>query len=295
MKKQERFKLVNAVLHQLKHSDVLKVLLKRKRGFVGLTLILAVLFMAVVAEIIAPYRYDEVDLSRRLQPPSERHFFGTDYLGRDVFSRVIYGARIALWVGLLVVLVEASIGVTLGILAGYYNGALDKIISALTDMLWAFPPIVLALAIVMVLGPGITNVAFAIAVVSWAPYTRVVRAKTQSLVNREFVIAARAIGESDVSIMFRYIIPNVLPTLIVLATLTVPSAILYATALSFLGFGAQPPTPDWGAMLSEARDYIFVAPWCALFPGLFITLTALSFNVLGDALRDVLDPKLRMG
>ncbi|MEM2020680.1 MAG: ABC transporter permease [Zestosphaera sp.] len=276
-------------------SEAVKLLIRHRRGVVGLVLLMIIAFMALTADIIAPRRFDEINTTLRLQPPSLRHLFGTDHLGRDVFSRVIYGARIALWVGMLVVLIEAGIGVTLGLISGYYSGFLDKVISAFTDMLWAFPPIILALAIVTILGPGLTNVVIAVAVVSWAPYTRIVRAKTQSLVSREFVMAARAIGESDLSIMFRYILPNTLVSIIVLATLTIPSAILYTTALSFLGFGAQPPTPDWGAMLNEGKDYIFSAPWNSVFPGFFITLTALSFNLLGDALRDVLDPKLRLG
>ncbi|MEM2004510.1 MAG: ABC transporter permease [Zestosphaera sp.] len=279
----------------IRRSETLKLFLKHGRGTAGLVLLSIIVFMALTAEFIAPTRYDEVDPSSRLQPPSLNHLFGTDHLGRDVFSRVVYGARIALWVGFLVVVIEAGIGVTLGLMAGYYGGPTDKLISAVADMMWAFPPIILALAIVAILGPGLTNVVVAVSVVSWAPYTRVVRAKTQSIVGREFVTAARAIGETDLSIMFRYVLPNTLMSVIVLATLTIPSAILYTTALSFLGFGAQPPTPDWGAMLNEGKDYIFKAPWNSIFPGLFITLTALSFNLLGDALRDVLDPKLRLG
>ncbi|MEM0015035.1 MAG: ABC transporter permease [Zestosphaera sp.] len=279
----------------IRRSETLKLFLKHGRGTAGLVLLSIIVFMALTAEFIAPTRYDEVDPSSRLQPPSLNHLFGTDHLGRDVFSRVVYGARIALWVGFLVVVIEAGIGVTLGLMAGYYGGPTDKLISAVADMMWAFPPIILALAIVAILGPGLTNVVVAVSVVSWAPYTRVVRAKTQSIVGREFITAARAIGETDLSIMFRYVLPNTLMSVIVLATLTIPSAILYTTALSFLGFGAQPPTPDWGAMLNEGKDYIFKAPWNSIFPGLFITLTALSFNLLGDALRDVLDPKLRLG
>jgi len=275
--------LISEKIKLLSNSEMLKLFLT----FIA--------FLALTADFIAPKRFDEIDPSSRLLPPSIKYFFGTDHLGRDIFSRVVYGARIALWVGLLVVLVEAGIGVPLGLLAGFYGGRIDKFISAITDLIWAFPPIILALAIVTILGPGLTNVVIAVAVVSWAPYTRVVRAKTLSIVSREFIIAARAIGESSLSIMLRYILPNILPPIIVLATLTIPSAILYTTALSFLGFGAQPPTPDWGLMLNEGRDYIFMAPWCCVFPGLFITLTALSFNLLGDALREVLDPKLRYG
>lgn len=287
--------LIKEKIKSFSESEGFRLFLRHKRGVAGLILLSFMLFIALTADFIAPKRFDEVDPSSRLLPPSTEHIFGTDHLGRDIFSRIVYGARIALWVGLLVVVIEAGIGVPLGLVAGYYGGSIDKFISAITDMLWAFPPIILALAIVTILGPGLTNVVIAVSLVSWAPYTRIVRAKTQSIMSREFITAARAVGESSLSIMFRYVLPNTLASVIVLATLTIPSAILYTTALSFLGFGAQPPTPDWGAMLNDGRDFIFKAPWCSIFPGLFITLTALSFNLLGDALRDVLDPKLRLG
>lgn len=282
------------ILKWLRNEDVVVYLIKSKRGLVGLTTLSLIAILALLADFIAPVRYDVTDPANRLLPPSFKNLFGTDHLGRDVFSRVIYGSRIALWVGILAVLVEAGIGTILGLIAGYYDGVIDKVISSVTDIFWAFPPIILALAVVTILGPGLTNVVIAVAVVSWAPYTRVIRAKTQSLVSREFILAARAVGESGVSIMFRYVLPNVTAPLIVLATLTMPSAILYTTALSFLGFGAQPPTPDWGAMLYEGKDYIFIAPWTAVFPGIFITLVALSFNLIGDVLREVLDPKLKL-
>lgn len=255
---------------------------------------MGIIFLAIFAPIIAPKHYAEIDVPNRLQPPSLAHLFGTDALGRDVFSRVVYGAQIALWVGFIVVLVEALIGVSLGVIAGYYNGKIDKLISAITDIVWSFPTIVLALGVVMVLGPGITQVVVAIAITSWPGFTRVIRAKVQSMVNREFVLAARSIGESDLNIILRYLLPNTIPTILVLATLTLPSAIISTTALSFLGFGAQPPTPDWGAMLSEGASLLMKAPWVATFPGVFIVITALGFNLLGDGLRDLLDPKLKV-
>lgn len=253
-----------------------------------------VILMAFLAPFISPYHYAEVNLSERLLPPSLKHPFGTDHYGRDILSRIMYGASIALWVGILVAVVEAIIGIPLGLLAGYFGGRADKIISAFTDMIWAFPPLILALGIVTIIGAGLTQVVIAIAIVSWAPFTRVTRAKTQAIINKEFVLAARAIGESDLSIMVRYILPNIIAPNLVLLTLTIPSAILATTALSFLGFGAQPPTPDWGAMLSEGADYLISAPWIATFPGIFIVITALGFNLLGDGLRDILDPTLRV-
>jgi peptide/nickel transport system permease protein len=165
---------------------------------------------------------------------------------------------------------------------GYYNGKIDKLISAVTDRVWSFPTIVLALGVVMVLGPGITQVIVAIAITSWPGFTRVIRAKVQSMVNWEFVLAARSIGESDSNIILRYLLPNIIPTILVLATITLPSAIISTTALSFPGFGAQPPTPDWGAMLSEGASLLMKAPWVATFPGIFIVITALGFNLLGE-------------
>jgi peptide/nickel transport system permease protein len=269
-------------------------LLQYRTSFAGLLIVVGIAVVAVGAPVIATRGYAETDPVNRLLPPSARYLFGTDVLGRDLFSRIVHGARIALWVGLLVTFIEAGIGVTLGIISGYYSGIVDKLISAVTDMVWAFPPVVLALAVVTMIGPGLTQVVVAIAATSWPAFTRISRAKVQSLVNREFVLAARAIGESDSNIMARYLLPNLMPSILVVSTLTLPAAILYTTALSFLGFGAQPPTPDWGAILSEGAAQLVIAPWIATFPGVFIVITALGFNLLGDGLRDLLDPKLRI-
>jgi len=275
-------------------STIISLIRYNKASCVGVVLILGITIIAIGAPFIAIEHYAEVDIANRLQPPSLSHPFGTDVLGRDVFSRVVYGARIALGVGLLAVFVEVFVGVPLGIIAGYFGGKVDKIISALGDAVWAFPPIVLALGVVMLIGPGLINVMVAIALTYWPVFTRVTRAKVQSLVNREFILAARAIGESDFNIMLRYLLPNVIPVNIVLATLYLPAAILSTTALSFLGFGAQPPTPDWGLMLAEGASQLVIAPWIATFPGIFIVITALGFNLVGDGLRDLLDPKLKV-
>lgn len=265
-----------------------------KASCIGMILMMGIILIALGAPLIAIRHYAEVDVANRLKPPSLSHPFGTDILGRDVFSRVVYGARIALGVGLLAIFVETFVGIPLGIIAGYFGGKVDKIISALGDAVWAFPPIVLALGVVMLIGPGLVNVMVAIALTYWPVFARVTRAKVQSLVNREFILAARAIGESDLSIMFRYLLPNVIPVNIVLATLYLPAAILSTTALSFLGFGAQPPTPDWGLMLAEGASQLVIAPWIATFPGIFLVITALGFNLVGDGLRDLLDPKLKV-
>jgi len=260
----------------------------------GLIISIFIVFIAIFAPFIAPRDYAQTDLKHRLEPPSPDFPFGTDELGRCIFSRVIYGSRIALWVGILVVLVEALVGVTLGIIAGYWEGWIDRVISFLSDSIWALPPIVLALGVVTVIGPGISQVVTAIAIVSWPPFTRVSRAKVLSIKNREFVIAAKAIGESDISIIARYILPNIIPSILVLATLTLPTAILSTTALSFLGFGAQPPTPDWGDMIAKGMGYLQIAPWISTFPGIFLVITSLGFNLLGDGLRDLIDPRLRI-
>lgn len=179
-------------------------------------------------------------------------------------------------------------------IAGYWEGWVDRVVSFLSDSIWALPPIVLALGVVTVIGPGITQVVTAIAIVSWPPFTRVSRAKVLSIKNREFVVAAKAMGESDVSVILRYIIPNIVPSILVLSTLTLPTAILSTTALSFLGFGAQPPTPDWGDMIARGMGYLQIAPWISTFPGIFLVLTSMGFNLLGDGLRDLIDPRLRI-
>ena len=261
---------------------------------IGLMISLFILIIALSADFVAPRHYAQIDLAHRLEPPSLSFPLGTDELGRCVLSRVIHGSRIALMVGILVVLIEALIGVTLGVAAGYWEGRIDRVISFLSDAIWALPPIVLALGVVTVIGPGITQVVTAIAMVSWPPFTRVSRAKTLSMKNREFVIAAKAMGESDISIILRYIIPNIAPSILVLSTLTLPTAILSTTALSFLGFGAQPPTPDWGDMIARGMGFLQIAPWISTFPGIFLVLTSMGFNLLGDGLRDLIDPRLRI-
>ncbi|WP_461865243.1 ABC transporter permease [Thermococcus sp.] len=274
--------------------DILRSGSKNISFKLGGMIFLSVIVMAIFAPLIAPYSYDEMHISDILKPPSSKYLLGTDQYGRDIFSRIVYGSRIALKVGILVVIIETVIGISLGLLAGYYGGKVDRIISFITDVFWAMPPLVLALAVVTLLGPGLTNVMIAIAVVSWAQFTRVVRAKTQSLKNMPFVEAGRAIGESDISIMLRYILPNTMGAIIVLSTLALPSAILSTTAMGFLGLGAQPPTPDWGVMLSEGISYIGTAPWISIFPGLAIVYTVLGFNLLGEGLRDILDPRLKV-
>ena len=226
------------------------------------------------------------------QPPSRAHPFGTDEVGRDVLSRVIYGSRLSLSVGLISVGIGGTAGVTLGLVSGFYGGWLDDVILRIMDLLLAFPGILLALAIVAVLGPGLYNVMLAVGIAATPSFTRVTRGQTLAIRAMDYVTGARAIGCTSVRIMWRYILPNVLPSVIVLATLGLAWAILAASGLSFLGLGAQPPTPEWGAMLSFGRAYLRQAWWITTFPGLAIMVTVLGMNMLGDGLRDALDPKV---
>lgn len=267
---------------------------RRQPGAIaGLLLLSLILLAAILAPHITPYPYDEQHLDFIRVAPNSQFWLGTDNLGRDLFSRLLYGARIALLVAVVVVVIEVVIGVPLGMAAGYFSGRLDLAIGTLTDIVWAFPALVLALGIVAAVGPGLINAVVAIALVSWVPFTRVTRAKVMSLRQREFVQASIAIGATHGHILRRHILPNILLTVLVLVTLTLPGALLTAAALSFLGFGVQPPTPEWGAMLNEGRNYIQGAPWIATFPGLAILLTVIGFNLLGDGLRNLFDPKQR--
>jgi len=264
---------------------------RHRTAMIGLLLILVIVLAALLAPWLAPYPVDEQHLDFIRRAPDGQFRLGTDSLGRDVLSRLLYGARIALVVGLVVVAIEVVIGVPLGMVAGYFRGRWDLAISTLTDIVWAFPPLVLALGVMAAVGPGLFNAVIAIALVSWVPFTRVTRAKVLSLRQRDFIQASIAIGSTHGRILWRHMLPNILVTNLVLVTLTLPGALLTAAALSFLGFGVQPPTPEWGSMLNEGRPYLQDAPWIATFPGLAILLTVVGFNLLGDGLRDVLDPR----
>jgi len=267
--------------------------MRHKMFAAGLVIFLTVFIVALFADHIAPLSYREIDLTNTLQPPGPGALLGTDQFGRCVFSRVIYGSRIALRVGVIVVVIQTVIGMFMGLVAGFVGGYVDSVISYVTDVTWSMPVIVFALAIVMVLGPSLDNVIISIAVVSWAQLARVVRSKTQSVKNRPFVEAARALGMGNFRLIGRHILPNILSPIIVLTTLSLPNAILSTTSLSFLGLGSQPPAPDWGVILNEGISYIELAPWISVFPGLAIVWTVLGFNLLGVGLRDILDPTLR--
>jgi peptide/nickel transport system permease protein len=264
-----------------------------RAAMIGAALVLFEIVLALTAPWITPYDPFDQNPLAALQAPSREHLFGTDDTGRDLFSRVIYGTQISLRVGLISVGIGGGIGIVLGIIAGYRGGVLDNAIMRVMDLLLAFPGILLALAIIAILGPGLFNVMIAVGISSIPYYTCVARGSALALRDREFVLGARAIGCGDAHITRRYILPNVLPPLIVLATLGIASAILTAAGLSFIGLGAVPPAPEWGAILTLGRKYINQAWWYTTFPGLAIAITVLGINMLGDALRDALDPRLR--
>ncbi|RRJ61584.1 ABC transporter permease [Paenibacillus oralis] len=273
--------------------DAWRTFRKNKIAMIGLIMIVLFVIIALLAPVIAPYDFKAQELGDRLKPPSSEHWFGTDDLGRDLFTRVLYGARISLWVGTFSVIGSIILGTILGILAGFYGKWIDMIISRLFDILLAFPSILLAIAIVAILGPSLQNALYAIAIVNIPTYGRLVRAKVLSLKNEEYITAARAIGMKNSGILLRHILPNSLTPIIVQGTLGIATAIIEAAALGFLGLGAQPPAPEWGKMLSDSRQFIATAPWTVVFPGISIMLTVLAFNLMGDGLRDALDPRMK--
>lgn len=260
---------------------------------VGFLMILSLILVAIFAQQIAPYNYDEPHKQDRLQAPNSTYLFGTDDFGRDMFSKVIYGTRITLWVALLGTSIQLFLGVVIGLLCGYFGGWVDKVLLFITDVTWCVPGTILALAVVTVLGKGLTNSIIAISLVGWAGYARTVRAKTMSLRTMAFVETGRAFGESSLSLMFRYILPNIVPSLIVLISNNLPGTIMATTTLSFLGLGSQPPSPDWGLAISQGMNYVHRAQWLSIFPGLALVYTVLGFNILGEGMRDLLDPRLK--
>lgn len=272
----------------------LQRLRRHKLAFFGAVIIAVIVFVAIFAPFIAPHHYARQVLEDRFRPPSMEYPLGTDHLGRCLFSRMVYGSRIALMIGVMIVAIQGTIGISLGLISGFYGGRIDTVIMRLVDIMIAFPAIVLALAVAAVLGPGLFNVMLALGVIGWTDYARVVRGQVLSVKENDYIQAVRAAGASDVRIMFRHILPNVMAPIIVMATLGMAGALLAASALSFLGLGAQPPMPDWGAILADGRGALRRAPWIATFPGLAIMVTVFGFNFLGDGLRDALDPRLRV-
>jgi peptide/nickel transport system permease protein len=259
----------------------------------GLALVLALFAVALLAPWLAPYDPGFIDVRQVLMPPSAQHLLGTDTLGRDVLSRIIYGARVSLLVGFVAVGIATLIGILVGALAGYYGRWVDQVNMRLVDLMLCFPTLFLILAVIAVLGPSIWNVMAIIGLTGWMGVARLVRAEFLSLKERDFVLAARALGAGDARLIFRHLLPNALGPVMVSATLGVAGAILTESALSFLGLGVQPPTPSWGNILAMGHDNIEIAWWLSLFPGLAILVTVMSYNLLGEGIREAIDPRLK--
>ena len=260
-------------------------------AMVGLAILVLLLLVAIFAPLIAPFPMNEQNLARRLQPPSGEHWFGTDELGRDIFSRVVYGSRITLQITCLVVIIAAPVGLLVGTVSGYFGGWTDTILMRITDIFLSFPGLILALAFVAALGPGIRNAVIAIALTIWPPMARLARAETLTVRSSDYIAAIRAQGAPAWRIVVKHVVPMCLSSVIIRVTLNMAGIILTAAALGFLGLGAQPPMPEWGAMLSTGRQYLLGSWFLAAAPGLAILVVSLGFNLVGDGLRDVLDPR----
>jgi len=282
--------------HQWQIRELLltvKLLSQNASAVAGCLIIAAMAFMAVFSSLLSAYDPIRISLAERLKPPSAVHLFGTDELGRDILSRIMYGARISLRIGVLVVFIAGGLGALTGAISGYVGQRVDNLIMRVMDVILSFPPLVLALALAAALGPDLNNAILAVAFVMIPKFARLVRGEALAVKERQFIAAARAAGAKRLWIILHHILPNCLASVIVLATLVLGEAILIAASLSFIGLGAQPPTPEWGAMVSVGRKFLMDQWWYATFPGLFILVTVIGFNILGDALRDILDPRIR--
>lgn len=279
---------------------LLRRLVRRRTALFGLLVVLGVMFAAVLAPLFAPFDPLEQDIGQRLREPGWQdaqgrvHVLGTDHLGRDILSRIVYGSRIALVVGLAAVLISGILGMVIGLVAGYFGGRVDDFLMRLADVQLAFPFILLAIAVIGVLGPSLRNIIIVIGVSSWVVYARVVRGEVLSIREREYVQAAVALGGRHGRVLRQHVLPNTLTPWLVVATLDMARVIVIESALSFLGLGVQPPTPTWGGMLADGRVYLSTAWWLATFPGLAILVTVLGINLFGDGLRDTLDPRLKV-
>ncbi len=270
-----------------------RLLRKNPLAMAGILILTAMTLMALFADIFAPFDPIRISLAERLQPPNMTHWFGTDEMGRDIFSRVMFGARISLRIGFIVILISGGIGSIIGAFAGYHGGRIDNIIMRFMDVILSFPSLVLAMALAAAMGPSLNNAIMAVAFVMIPKFARLVRGDALIVKEMQFISAAKVSGAKNGWIIFNHILPNCLNSVIVLATLTVGDTILIAASLSFIGLGAQPPIPEWGAMISVGRKFLLDQWWYATFPGLFILVTVIGFNVLGDALRDIMDPRIR--
>ena len=273
--------------------DAARRLRRDPAAVAGLIIILVLFVVAIAAPGITPYDPNDQSFRIKLKPPGSEHWLSTDEFGRDVFSRILIGTRVALYVGIVPVIAAMIIGVTLGLAAGYYGNRVDQVVMRLIDILLAFPWLLLAIGIMAVLGPGINNVVIAVAIVYIPAFARIVRGSVLSIKEKEYIEAARAMGQPNPRIITRHVLANAWAPIIVLATLSIGQAIIYAAGLSFIGLGTQPPNADWGVMLSSGREYLRDAPWLGFFPGLAILITVLAFNLFGDGLRDALDPHMQ--
>lgn len=273
--------------------ETLRELVRRKLGVAGLIIISFIIILSLIAPIMAPYDPLDQRLDERLQPPSSKHLMGTDKLGRDIFSRILYGGRISLFIAVSSVVLATLIGMLIGLISGYLGGRIDDLLMRITDMFMAFPSLILALAIAAMLKPGMFNVITAISLSSWPQYARMARAITIQVKNEPYIEAAVSIGASNTRILIGHIIPMVIPQVMIQGMINLGGAILTAAGLGFLGFGVPPPTPEWGLMVSEGRDLIQSHWWISTFPGLMIFLSVVGFNLLGDQLRDIFDVRYR--
>lgn len=276
-----------------KFKIILKRLWKNKSSIIGLGTVLLLVAICALAPYVAPYDPLKLNIPDRLSPPSSKYLFGTDQFGRDIFTRILYGGRLSLGIGLISVILGLIPGILLGLTSGFLRGNVDVVIMRGVDIMMALPSILLALLIVTILGPGITNTMIAVGIGGIPSMTRLVRSKVLSIRETDYIEAARSIGANDVRIMLKHILPNCAAPIIVVATLRLPSAIIMAASLSFIGLGAQAPTPEWGAMLATGRHFLVTEGWICTFPGLAIFLAVLGLNMFGDGLRDALDPKLK--
>jgi peptide/nickel transport system permease protein len=272
---------------------LIKRVLKNKLALPGLLVVVFVILASLFASQVAPLDPLKLSLSKRIQTPFDEHVFGTDHFGRDILSRVLYGGRVSLMVGVLSVVFASIVGIILGATGGYFGGKIDYVIVLVLDALMSFPPLLLTIGLMAVMGQGVKNIVIAMALSNIPTYGRVVRGAVLSIRQKEYIEAARNAGSGDLKIIFLHVLPNTMAPLIVVTTMGVAGAILTEAALSFVGLGVPGPDPSWGNILADGRDYISQAPWITIFPGLAITLTVLGFNLLGDGLRDVLDPKLK--
>ncbi len=275
-------------------TEAWRRLRRNRMAMFGMGIVVSLILVGLLASLLAPHDPYRIDLQNRLQPPSRAHLFGTDDFGRDIFSRTLYGARISLEVGILSRSVALSLGILLGVLAGYFGGRLDQTIMRMTDVMFAFPALLFLIGITAALKPGLTTLFIAIGLVGWAPMARLMRAQVLTTKENDYILAARAIGLNAGRIVSRHLFPNCLAPVIISFSMGMAAAIMAEASLSFIGLGAQPPTPSWGSMISLGRDYLRTAPWLTVYPGIAIGMTVLGFNLLGDGLRDALDPKMKV-